>query len=138
MNQIQRMMKVMSNQEMRKEFGNRIKELRKQRKWTQKELAAKLGIRFSHLNKYESGLHAPPMEKLVLLAELFNTTVDYLLTGDRQEEKPLHNLRLLDRFRAVSDLNIEDQEAVIKLIDAMVFKKNVEGAFDPYEKKITA
>ena len=138
MTQIQRMMKVMSNQEMRKEFGSRIKELRKQRKWTQKELAAKLGIRFSHLNKYESGLHAPPMEKLVLLAELFNTTVDYLLTGDRSDERPLHNLRLMDRFRALSDLNIEDQDAVIKFIDAIVFQNNVEGAFNPYEKKLEA
>jgi len=49
-------------------------------------VAGKVGIRFSQLNKYESGLHAPPPEKLIELAEVLGTTVDYLLTGDRTED----------------------------------------------------
>ena len=102
----------MPDNDIRKRFGLRIKELRKQKKWTQKELAAKLDVRFPQLNKYECGLHAPPMEKLIQLAEIFDITVDYLLTGDRT-----------------------DQDAVIKLIDAMIVKNKVEGAITPFQKK---
>ncbi|MBV1879079.1 MAG: helix-turn-helix domain-containing protein [Pseudomonadales bacterium] len=37
----------------------RLKELRKQKRWSQKEMAAKVEIRFQQLNKYESGLNLP-------------------------------------------------------------------------------
>jgi transcriptional regulator with XRE-family HTH domain len=118
---------IMMDNDMRKGLGLRIKQLRKQHKWTQKELAAKIDVRFPQLNKYESGLHAPPVEKLVKIAEVFDTTVDFLLTGNRSEQRPLHNLRLLERFRALEEFNAEDQEAVIKLIDAMIVKTRWKG-----------
>lgn len=126
---------IMMDNDMRKGLGLRIKQLRKHHKWTQKELAAKIDVRFPQLNKYESGLHAPPVEKLVKIAEVFDTTVDFLLTGNRSEQRPLHNLRLLERFQALEEFNAEDQEAVIKLIDAMIVKNKVEGAINPFAQK---
>jgi transcriptional regulator with XRE-family HTH domain len=132
---IRELTSIMQNKEILRGFGRRIKELRKQKKWTQKELAAKLDLRFAQLNKYECGLHVPPLKKIIQLAEIFDTTVDYLLTGDRSDERPLHNTRLLERFRALEDFQAEDQEAVIKLIDAMIVKHNVQGAVNPFDKK---
>lgn len=126
---------IMADNEIRKKLGQRIKQLRKQNNWTQKELAAKIDVRFPQLNKYECGLHAPPVEKLIKTAEVFDTTVDYLLTGNHSEERPLHNLRLMERFEALQEFNTEDQEAVIKLIDAMIVKNKVEGAINPFAKK---
>ena len=124
----------MEDNEIRKDFGSRIKRLRKQKKWTQKELAAKLEIVFSQLNKYECGLHIPPVEKLIQLSELFDTSVDYLLTGNRSEDRPLHNIRLLERFRALENFQANDQEAVITILDAMIVKNKVEGALKPIEE----
>ncbi|MDY7037192.1 MAG: helix-turn-helix transcriptional regulator [Thermodesulfobacteriota bacterium] len=132
---IQELTTIMGNKEILKAFGRRIKDLRKQKGWTQKELAAKIDVRFAQLNKYECGLHVPPLEKIIQLAETFDITVDYLLTGDRSEEKPLHNLRLLERFQAMEDFQADDQEAVIKLIDAMIIKNRVEGAMSPFEQQ---
>lgn len=126
---------IMVTDQLRKNFGVRIKELRKNRKWTQKELANKIDVRFPQLNKYECGLHTPPMDKLIKMSEVFDTTIDYLLTGNRAEDCPLHNLRLLERFQALEDFSSDDQEAVIKLIDAMIVKNKVEGAINPFEKK---
>lgn len=125
----------MANSDILKSFGQRVKKLRKQKKWTQKELAAKFDVRPAHLNKYESGLHTPPLEKLIKLADIFNTTLDYLLAGDSSEDRPLHNLRLLERFQALEDFEAENQEAVIKLIDAMIVKNKVEGAIQPFAQK---
>jgi len=126
---------IMQDQSIRKAFGIRVKELRKQRGWTQKELAQQLGVRFAQLNKYESGLHAPPMDKLIHLAEIFGVTLDYLLTGDRAEDRPLHDTRLLQRFRALEDFEADDQDTVIKLIDAMIVKHKVQGALDPHNRR---
>ena len=118
---------LMLDQEMKKDFGRRLKALRKQRQWTQKELAAKIGIYFSQLNKYELGLHVPPADKLLQLAELFHTTVDYLLTGDQTDARPLHNRRLLERFRELEGASPDDQEIVIRLIDAVILQHKVKG-----------
>lgn len=116
-------------------FGARLKELRKEKGWTQKELAAKVGIRFSQLNKYEGGLHAPPLDKLLELAETLDTGVDYLLTGDRSGDTQLRDTRLLERFRAIEDFPPEDRETVVKLIDAMIIKRRVEGALSSVSKR---
>ena len=126
---------IMLTSEIRKGLGLRIKELRKLNKWTQKALAAKLDMHFAQLNKYECGLNSPPLEKLVEMAEIFDTTVDYLLTGNRTDERPLHNLRLLERFRELEEVNAGDQETVINLIDAMIVKSKVEGAIKPLQKR---
>lgn len=71
---------VMRSEVHRKAFGKRLKELRNQRRWTQKEVAARIDLRLAHFNKYESGMYVPPADKLLQLAEPF-TTADYLLTG---------------------------------------------------------
>jgi len=115
-------------------FGTRLKELRKAKGWTQKELASKVEIRFSQLNKYESGLHAPPLEKLVELADVLDTDLDYLLTGSRSEGVPIRSTRLLERFRELEDFSSEDREMVMKLIDAMIVKRRVEGALGAAER----
>lgn len=130
---IEELIFTMDDNEIRKAFGTRIKRLRKQKKWTQKELAVKLDIGFSQFNKYECGLHIPPIEKLIQLSELFDTSLDYLLTGNRSEDKPLHNIRLLERFKELENFKSNDQEAIIAILDAMIVKNKVEGAIKPFE-----
>ena len=118
---------LMKDNETLKAFGNRIRQLRKNKRWAQKELAAKIWVRFPQLNKYECGLHAPPFDKLVQMAEALTTTVDYLLTGHQSETAPLQNRRLVERLQALERFENDDQEMVIKLIDAMIVKNRVQG-----------
>lgn len=117
----------MWNEAERKAFGERLKALRKRKHWTQKELAAKINLQLSQLNKYEAGMHVPPADKLVELAGLLDTTTDYLLTGLTSEVTPLQNRKLLERLRLLESFAPEDQETVIKLIDAMIVKHQVTG-----------
>jgi transcriptional regulator with XRE-family HTH domain len=119
---------IMQDEESRKAFGRRLKELRNKLRWTQKEVAAKIGLQLSQFNKYEAGMHIPPADKLILLAELFSTTTDFLLTGSVTDAQPLNNVRLLERFRALSQCEPEEQETVIRLIDAVIVKHRVESA----------
>ena len=122
------------NKAFGKALGGRLKQLRKQKRWTQKELAGKVDIRFQQLNKYESGLNIPPAEMLVKLADALGTSVDYLLTGNPVEDSPLANSRLFHRFKMLEDMNPSDREAIITLIDAMIAKHKVEGASRPAEQ----
>lgn len=126
---------AMQNEDFRKAFGARLKELRKQKRWSQKELAAKVDIRFQQLNKYESGLNIPPAEMLIKLADALAATVDYLLTGNPAEEMPLGNARLFRRFRAVERFDTNDQEAIITLIDAMIAKQQMQSTLTSLDDK---
>jgi len=120
---------------LRKAFGSRVKEMRKNRHWTQKELANRIDVRFQLLNKYEGGQHIPPADTLIRLAKALDTTVDYLLTGDPIKGEPLANASLYRRFQTLEALNDEDRTTVIRVIDAIIAKRQVENAIKPLDQQ---
>ena len=61
---------------------NRIKELRKQKKITQKELAKHLKIADSTLSYWEQGKYEPDIKSLKMLSSYFNASIDYILCSD--------------------------------------------------------
>lgn len=60
-------------------LGKRLRMLRHERKWRQKDVADKLGITESAYGFYEQGRREPSNETLHRLAEIFDVTTDYLL-----------------------------------------------------------
>jgi len=60
-------------------MNNRLKQLRKERKLTQVELQMRTGIEQSLLSKFENGERIPPTETLVILADFYNVSIDYIL-----------------------------------------------------------
>jgi transcriptional regulator with XRE-family HTH domain len=60
-------------------LGKRIKELRKKKGITQKELASYLGVSDRAVGYYESGQRTPPPDILQKIADFFNVSTDYLL-----------------------------------------------------------
>ena len=60
-------------------MGNRLRQLRKSRGYTQVSLQMKTGIEQSLLSKYETGERIPPTETLIKLADLYDVSIDYLL-----------------------------------------------------------
>ena len=67
--------------------GQTIRNLREKKGFTQAELADKLGVSSKAISKWEANKGTPSYEFLPLLAKLFNITIDYLMTGEEQEEK---------------------------------------------------
>ena len=116
---------------LRHALGQHIKDLRKSHGWTMKELASKIGIGTTHLNKYEAGIHAPPVEKLAQLAGLFGVSVDYLITGQQPDNRPITSLPLLERFRALETVPSDDQTTVVNVIDAVIAKNRMASALQP-------
>ena len=58
---------------------NRLKLLRKSRGYTQISLQMQTGIEQSLLSKYETGERVPPTETLLLFADFYNVSIDYIL-----------------------------------------------------------
>lgn len=57
----------------------KLKELRKSKRLTQKELADLMGFNLGTYRNYEQGIRAPNAETLIEFAEFYDTTVDYIL-----------------------------------------------------------
>lgn len=93
------------------EFGDRLRNLRKEKNLTQKQLASLIGVQNSIISFYEVGDRAPSPKVIVKLASVFHVTTDYLLGVERQE--------VVD----ISGLDEEDKKIVRDLIDTLQ-KKN--------------
>ncbi len=63
-------------------FGKRLRNVRLYNKYTQQNMADLLHMTLGAYQKYEQGNTKPPLETLVLLADIFNISVDYLLGRD--------------------------------------------------------
>ena len=66
-------------------LGEKLQKLRKARGWTQEELSEKIGVSRQSLSKWESDGALPDTANIILLADLFGVTTDYLL---REAEVP--------------------------------------------------
>lgn len=63
--------------------GNTIKQIRKQKKLTQQELADELKISRSYLSDIENGNKNPSIKTIQTLADKLNVTVSYLTSGHK-------------------------------------------------------
>jgi len=63
-------------------FSDRLKELRKSKGITQKQVADFLSIAERNYRRYEAGLVDPASSTAIKLADFFEVTVDYLLGRD--------------------------------------------------------
>jgi transcriptional regulator with XRE-family HTH domain len=58
---------------------NRLTTLRKGKRWSLQDTADRLGIAKSTYAGYESGHRRPSLEAIKLIADLFDTSTDYIL-----------------------------------------------------------
>jgi len=73
-------------------FGERLKEEREKRNWSQNDLAERLHVSRQTVSKWETGKNYPNIEMLIGLSDLFGITLDELLRSDKElEEKVIRD-----------------------------------------------
>ena len=60
-------------------YGERIRELRKERNMSQKQLAKVLGVDFRTVSFWETERYEPNISQIIKLCKLFEVESDYLL-----------------------------------------------------------
>lgn len=60
-------------------FSQRVKELRKEKGWTQLQLAEQIGYKLGAVSEWENRHKEPSFDTLIKLANVFNVSTDYLL-----------------------------------------------------------
>ena len=94
-------------------FDKRLKKLRLEQGWKQKDLAEKLGMATSTIGMYERALRQPDTETLTKFSNLFNVSSDYLLgISDKRDHSDLTEKDKKDISRTLDTLmeQIENNE----------------------------
>lgn len=68
-------------------LSERLKTLRNEFKYTQSEIAQKVGTTKQTISNWENGSKVPGRDKLKSLAEEYGVTVDFLLNGIKYDNK---------------------------------------------------
>ena len=101
--------------------GRRVAELRKQRGYTQRELAEKLKIPSTLMTDYERGklrIHGELLRKLSAVLEVSADEILDLKTENRPAAKP--SLRFTRRLNKIESLPSTKQKALLQIIDGFL------------------
>ncbi len=66
-------------------LGRKLQELRREKNWTQEELAEKTGVSRQALSRWESDAALPDTKNIIQLARLFGVSTDYLLLDSGEQ-----------------------------------------------------
>ena len=99
-------------------IGQRIYRLRKERSFTQSDVADEIHLPKSRISCYETGKYRIPGEIIVELSKLFEVTCDEILGADTAESrsKPI-NLKIARRMKEIENLSPKKQSAILQAID---------------------
>jgi transcriptional regulator with XRE-family HTH domain len=103
-------------------MGQRLARLRKERSWTQVELAERTGIVQTVLSDYERGKLRLNADMIVRFAQALDVTTDELLQPKAEpsalRRKP--SLRVLRRLERIEKLPAHQQNTLLKTIDGFL------------------
>ncbi len=90
-------------------FYQRLKDLKEDADLTQKQVSEIIGVSINHYGKYERGETDIPFEKVIMLANHYNVSLDYI-AGRTNYKQGLNNptlsqdeLALIENYRKLSE-----------------------------------
>lgn len=88
--------------------GRKIRQLRRQRKLTQSELAGKIGIHQSDLSRMEQGEYKVGLDTLLRILQTFDLTMGEFF------EEGAHDSLMIDKYRRLSPTAQKEVESFIE------------------------
>jgi len=103
-------------------LAEKIKHLRQEKHWTQKELADKIEVNSKQVSAYERGASYPSVEGLLKLATLFDVSLDYLVFDKGEGKIALKDRELLTRFDTLDKCSESEKKLAIEILDLVIMK----------------
>ena len=113
------------------DFGKNLRQVRKERRLTQQQLAELLDVQQRVVSRWETGVAKPHLNHIVQLAKVLEVSLDRLVFGEGLEESmprfEIRNRRLKELCRQVDELDQGDQEVVCTVMDSLIRKEQVKA-----------
>lgn len=97
-------------------IGERLRRLRLSRKWSQEEVARRIGVTRSAYSHYEINSRQPVYETVCKLAILFDVSIDYLINHDNLDMQPVETKRLLVLWQTMDEQTREQAFNMIQYV----------------------
>ncbi len=106
-------------------FGDKLKELRKERNITQDELGKLCGVAKTTISNWENNVTQPPLEIITKLAKYFNVTTDFLLGFNQNDLNNIEKLNTALREAGMvnSDETLKEEEIRLAIDQARQYKE---------------
>lgn len=98
-------------------IGDRIAALRKQKNWSQTDLAKALEASRDIIGKYERGENSPSIEMALKIAKVFDVPVDYLLGEGKHAH---YDNDTIKRIEEIQVLDSGAKSVLFNLIDTYI------------------
>lgn len=102
-------------------IGQRIRDLRKQKRMSQTELAKSAGVSQTTVTAWENNKAEPSSSAVAQLADIFNVTTDYLLGRPDKQETKKDDVELSDDDVIMTwqgkPLSDEDRELIRRIMN---------------------
>ncbi len=117
----------------------KIKELRLEKGYTQKELGEKTNTTNKNIWAWENGIASPDISMLIELAKVFDVTVDYLIGNDPDDFSATRTQTIAPMSAALSpdeqellqyfnELDSEDKRSVLRVARSLSSEKKSRSA----------
>ena len=103
-------------------FGARLRDLRNKKELSQQELCSDLGISKAALSYYENGQRVPDIDILLIIADYFNVSADYLL-GRTPNKTPNTSKQAVLKYTGLSEAALEEIKYLLE-INGEILKVN--------------
>ena len=108
-------------------FGERILSLRKKLKWSQDDLAKKIGTSAPIVGRYERNEIKPSIDTAKNIADALAVTIDYLISGSGNM---VLDKKTLQRIQDIQLLDDNKQHTLFDLIDTYIQNHKTKQAFN--------
>ena len=108
------------------DFGDRLSAWRKQRGWTQSQLADALALNLTQIKRYETGASQPSLDALKKIALTLNVRLDELVFGDT-ERGPDEALKL--KFEAIRQFDVQERAIAEGVLDSLIVQHQAKRLF---------
>ncbi len=98
-------------------IGAKIRQIRKERRMTQSELAQRIGIQQSDLCRMENGEYKVSLEVLFNILSIFNTNILEFFKDEKRAGLTLDELEILKRYRKL------DERSKLDVLSFIQFKE---------------
>jgi len=107
-------------------ISSRISALRKEKNWSQSDLAQKIEASREIIGKYERGENLPSVEMLAKMAKAFGVTVDFLMG---ESENASFDKKIVDRIYDIQKMDADTQNVLFNVIDTYIQNFKTKLAF---------
>jgi transcriptional regulator with XRE-family HTH domain len=111
-------------------FGARLHEIRRQRGWSQTELAAKVDTSGPIIGRYERGDMTPSIDMARKIADVLGVTLDYL-TGGGGTPEALQDKTMVRRIADLAIIPPSDRDKIVYLMDGLIRDAKARQAYRP-------